>query len=618
MKLNYLKINGFGKLENKEIKLNKNINLIYGKNESGKTTLLKFISSMFYGISKNKNGKEYSDYEKYLPWKAEDFSGKLNYELDNRESFELFRDFNKKTPKLFNSNKEDITKNYSIDKTKGSNFFIEQTELSEEVLFSTLISEQQEVVLNNSKQNSLMQKITNIISSGEENTSIKKALDNLNKKLTEEVGTSRTIGKPINIINSNISSLEKEEINIENYKNNLSEIITQINNLENKKNIIKNKTSIAKIILKNKSDENIEKEKLNINKNILKEYSGKVLSKNSEKNNYNSISKNNKIKNLILLPIIFLILFFSNIIFIKSNLFGILSILGLLFSLLFYFNKNKMYSKNLEQTIAQNKELELLSSNEKAQKEKINELENKFNELVLENKKNIINNYNNLLEEKDIIFLLEKNTDELNYHIQFLDKEFNNLNFEIHTNKLKKDELTNKIEDNLKLEENLNYLYEQKQELNNLENYINLAKIGLEESYNIMKNTVTPKFTNELNSLINNLTNNKYNNIILNDNDGLVVELENGDYINCNKLSTGTIDQMYLSLRLAISKELFAETFPLILDESFAYYDTERLENILKYISSEFRDVQVIIFTCTNREKDILNKLNVNYNYVEI
>ena len=48
MNIDLLKINGFGKIKNKEINLNKNINIIYGKNEQGKTTMLKFISSMFY------------------------------------------------------------------------------------------------------------------------------------------------------------------------------------------------------------------------------------------------------------------------------------------------------------------------------------------------------------------------------------------------------------------------------------------------------------------------------------------------------------------------------------------------------------------------------------------
>ena len=57
MKIEKIQINGFGKFENKNIELNDGINIIVGKNESGKSTLLKFINSMLYGISKNKRGK---------------------------------------------------------------------------------------------------------------------------------------------------------------------------------------------------------------------------------------------------------------------------------------------------------------------------------------------------------------------------------------------------------------------------------------------------------------------------------------------------------------------------------------------------------------------------------
>ena len=65
-------------------------------------------------------------------------------------------------------------------------------------------------------------------------------------------------------------------------------------------------------------------------------------------------------------------------------------------------------------------------------------------------------------------------------------------------------------------------------------------------------------------------------------------------------------------------KELTQESMPIILDEAFAYYDDERLENILKYINTEFNNSQIIIFTCTNREKDILNKLKIYYNNIEL
>lgn len=68
MNIKNLQINNFGKLKNRNIELNKGINIIYGENESGKSTLLKFITSMFYGANKNKNGKRLSDYDKYTPW----------------------------------------------------------------------------------------------------------------------------------------------------------------------------------------------------------------------------------------------------------------------------------------------------------------------------------------------------------------------------------------------------------------------------------------------------------------------------------------------------------------------------------------------------------------------
>ena len=67
-----------------------------------------------------------------------------------------------------------------------------------------------------------------------------------------------------------------------------------------------------------------------------------------------------------------------------------------------------------------------------------------------------------------------------------------------------------------------------------------------------------------------------------------------------------------------MAKELCKESMPIILDEAFAYYDEERLENILEYLNEECKDNQIIIFTCTNREKYILDKGNMNYNLINL
>ena len=62
-----------------------------------------------------------------------------------------------------------------------------------------------------------------------------------------------------------------------------------------------------------------------------------------------------------------------------------------------------------------------------------------------------------------------------------------------------------------------------------------------------------------------------------------------------------------------MAKEISEENMPIILDEAFAYYDTERLKNILKYLNTEFQENQIIILTCTDREKEILEKENISY-----
>lgn len=75
---------------------------------------------------------------------------------------------------------------------------------------------------------------------------------------------------------------------------------------------------------------------------------------------------------------------------------------------------------------------------------------------------------------------------------------------------------------------------------------------------------------------------------------------------------------MYLALRLSIIETISKENMPIILDETFAYFDDERLKNILEFINDFYNNKQVIIFTCSNREINILEKLNIEYNLINL
>ena len=270
MKINKLKINAFGKLQEKEIEFSNNINIVYGQNESGKSTLIKFISNMFYGTSKNKKGKKYSDYDLYKPWNSGEFSGKIEYSLDNGKKFEVFREFGgKKNPKIYNEQKEDISREYTIDKTNGNMFFTEQTGVDESTFLSTIVSMQQEVKIDQNTQNLLVQKVANMANTGDDNTSYKKALEKINKKQIEEIGTVRSQGRPLNIAKLKKYELQDKIGELENYKIRNQEIENEKEQKKQELNKINEKLNIIKKVKQIKENEKIEQEKIKINKNII-------------------------------------------------------------------------------------------------------------------------------------------------------------------------------------------------------------------------------------------------------------------------------------------------------------------------------------------------------------
>ena len=628
MKIKYLKINQFGKLKNKEIKLENNINLIYGKNEAGKTTLLKFISSMFYGASKNKNGKEISDFDKYKPWKGEDFSGKINYELDNEDEYEVFREFSKKNPKIYNKDLEDISKQFSIDKTKGNQFFYDQTKIDETLFLSTNLVEQNNVVLDNNNQNILTQKIANILSSGEDNISYKKVINNLSKKLLEEVGTERSVDRPLN---KTLEELEKiqnlmQELNDSSLKN--DELKQKKQELENDLNNLGKEIEILKEIKTIKEDEEKENQKININNNIKNEFNEKInnlknkININNEKNNKKIINNKLSIINIFLMIILIILNILINFIKLPDILQNVViysTIIYLLINLTIYFNKKNKINKNKNiEKIKIEKEIEILEENIKNKEKEIKllkeELINKNNIKLKEVKNKYINNIN----EKDLIDLFNKKLNEINNDLDYTNKIFNNKRIELNSINIEEKSINEKLEEKLEYEERIEYLEKQVGELRSLEKSINLAKETLEEAYDEIKSEITPKFTKDLSLLIEKISNGKYKNTKFDTDRGLIVEREDGEYINCNNLSIGTIDQLYLSLRLSAMNEISEEKMPIILDEAFAYFDNERLENIIKFISENYDKNQVIIFTCSNREKEILDKLNIKYNLINL
>ena len=626
MKIENLKINGFGKLENKEIELTSGINIIQGNNESGKSTLLKFITSMFYGTSKNKNGKLIPDFEKYKPWNKEEYSGKMIYQLDNNEQYEIYREFKKKSPSIYDKQKNDITKQYQIDKNKENTFFIEQTGVTEDNFFASCVAEQENVKLSQNMKNTIIQKLSNIVTSGTENSSHKKAIEKINKKQLEEVGSQRSSGRPLNVVESEIEKKETEKKEIEKYKD-------QKYQVETKKENLKEDLEENKIIL-----DLLRQQKRNLEKTQLEQEKIKIFEQTAERTKNEKEEIEQKIKNInterqesyktkkitYYISILAIIAITAIAILTKTYPILIANIIPIIISTIKLITQNKKKqkikrnSKKMYQEKAQLEEqLQKIENEYKIKQDEINEKQDQVNQTQKAQEAEITKNFLGKIDEETIQDILSTKYENI---VEFIDeKEREQTDFKIteKTIDVDNENIIKKLEDLVVLDEELENLYEKKDELLQLSNTYEMIKEEIEKAYQEMKENITPDFIEELKNILTTVTNGKYTNIYLDNDNNLLIEVENGQYMPVEMLSTGTIDLIYLALRISAAKEISNETMPIIMDESFAYYDNNRMKEILKYLSN-LQNRQILIFTCSKREEEILEKENIQYNKVTL
>lgn len=621
MLIKEIQINNFGKLKNRNIELKNGINVIYGENESGKTTLLKFITSIFYGVSKNKNGKRISDFERYTPWEEGEFSGKIKYKLDNNEEYEVYRNFTKKNPQILDNLGNDVSKNYTIDKTSGNKFFFEQTKVDEELFNMAMVIMQQEVKLDEKKQNTLIQKASNIMLTGEDDVSYKKIMSKLNKKQTEEIGTEKSPTKPLYLTKQRIENLNKN-------KRELEEILPKQYELDDKKAKIEKEIAegekeleLLQDLGQMQSETKLEEEKININIKSKEEIENK---RKEEENNLNNkktekIEKKN-LKTLYIIPIL-LTIFSIILFFINQKIFSyigiIIDIISIITVSLMNIKENKKYNKikeeeKREKNNIRNK-IEVLENEIKEKEKIINEKQNELDIKINLKKENLKRKFKEI-KDIDNYFNKKINSEDILNEQKYI----NELKLDLTRLEMQRKDILTKLENKAQIEEELENLEEKLEELMNDNDSINIAKEAIERAYLKMKENVTPKFSINLSNAIQKISNGKYKTVKVNEEAGLIVETENGNYVPADVLSVGTIDELYLSLRISSINELTKENMPIILDETFAYFDNERLEKVLEFLNKEYQNRQILIFTCTKREDEILKDMNIEYNKIAL
>lgn len=202
-----IKIKAFGGLKDKVISLKSGINLIYGENEKGKSTIENFIKLWLYGVP-SKGGRDLR--KKYSPFSGEVMAGELIIEHDNRE-YEIRRTFGKTkrgdTLEVIDLLSGEDIKN-KMQKEVGE-FFLG---VNERTFSKTLFIPQLGVEVKKEKDEEIKDKLQEIFGSGTGEVSASTGIENLSKK-RKELKTTRGTGE-IDKLNLALDSLQREKAEI--------------------------------------------------------------------------------------------------------------------------------------------------------------------------------------------------------------------------------------------------------------------------------------------------------------------------------------------------------------------------------------------------------------------
>ena len=219
----------FGGLKDKIISFDKGMNIVYGENEAGKSTIQAFIKIWLYGMS-NYKGKDYKQNErlKYMPSTGETISGELYVEFKNKE-YIIRRTFGKSKKEDTSSVIDAITGEeikYISKEEPGKYFF----NINRATFINTLFIGQLGVEVRKDKEEEIIDKIANSIGIDDGQVSADVALTKLNK-YKKSISNVRKNGD-LDVLNerySNLLSERYEAYNLSNHNLDNEELLINMN-----------------------------------------------------------------------------------------------------------------------------------------------------------------------------------------------------------------------------------------------------------------------------------------------------------------------------------------------------------------------------------------------------
>ena len=138
---------------------------------------------------------------------------------------------------------------------------------------------------------------------------------------------------------------------------------------------------------------------------------------------------------------------------------------------------------------------------------------------------------------------------------------------------------------------------------------LEVAQKALSTATSELQRRFAPRIAKRAQELFGKLTDGRYEKVMLAEDLSIHVSAQQEATTRPSQWrSDGTVDQLYLALRLAVAEELTPDA-PLVLDDAMVRFDDKRLATALNILSEMAEDKQVILFTCQSREKKLQGEL---------
>lgn len=615
-----LDIISFGKFENKNIKFDKNFNLIYGENESGKSTLADFIEGVLYGFDEGKKRKNFSyKKEKYKPNLSYKYAGRILFSHKDSDIL-VERNFETGDYKLINMDIREEIEGQPSDLNFPGKYLLN---LSYEA-YQNLIKNYQNQDINENGKKLLMEIFMD--SSFDLNFSANKAIENLRKNL-DDLGSHRAYTKPYYLTKKKVEDLEKEKRDLESlrkdYSKDLKALYDQRISLESQREklkILKEKRDDFRSNLAGENFRQAEKTQREIDllekklddykiyKNVNMGYFNNLdnlIEKNANQNINFSTYKNYIIYLLLAGLIVFFAYYFNKPI--------ILGLLILIYPLYLFTSKDK--KSNFEKEIKDQLDKYSLRNLDAYRNFK----NNYYKYLSIQNEKDKLYEILNVLnrqEKRESSINSQENVDinKLESKINILESEYSKTSLENIDLEKKLSYVEEKLKKEVSIKEDLKYY---KRKLLDIETEKDANKLALRlvEESKIDGKEGIEELNKKINEIIGQISKGSYKKISYDDKLEPMIIKADGTRLSLEQLSTGFFDQLSFALKFALREKISSNKY-IIFDDAFINYDEKRLRDALYYLLDLSEKNQIIYFSCHKREAEIFDREEIFVNKI--